>query len=87
VFFNKATGGSLESNSKAARLADLSSSQTERQKSEPPPAAEQAASKVSESIGWDPYEIWRSRVLLPRLEDRTTAETEDKVRKQSETRR
>ena len=75
------------SNSKAARLADLSSSQKERQKSEPPAAAEQAASKVPESIGWDPYEIWHSRILLPRLEDRTTAETEDRALKEGETKR
>ena len=73
------------SNSKAATLADLSSAQAERH--EPPPAAEQAASKVSESIGWDPYEIWRSRVLLPRLEDRITSEIEDEVRKENETKR
>jgi hypothetical protein len=23
--------------------------------------------------GWDPYEVWRTRVLLPRIEDATAA--------------
>lgn len=25
---------------------------------------------------WDPYEVWRTRVLLPRLEDERSAPTE-----------
>jgi hypothetical protein len=27
--------------------------------------------------GWDPYEVWRTRVLLPRLEDRRPSEPAD----------
>lgn len=28
----------------------------------------------ADSTGWDPYEVWRTRVLLPRLEEMAVAE-------------
>lgn len=30
-------------------------------------------SKAASSPGWDPFEVWRTRVLLPRLAENTTA--------------
>lgn len=34
----------------------------------------EAAKKVPEAGGWDPYEVWRTRVLLPRLNEKTAAD-------------
>jgi hypothetical protein len=65
------------STTKAARMADLSSSQPARPVAERPPAAQETASNAPEATGWDPYEVWRTRVLLPRLQDQAASETED----------
>ena len=32
-----------------------------------------------ESAGWDPYEVWRTRVLLPRLQESAAAEQPKKA--------
>jgi len=34
------------------------------------PSAEEAT-----ATGWDPYEVWRTRVLQPRLDEQRSAET------------
>jgi hypothetical protein len=31
------------------------------------------ANEIGSSSGWDPVEVWRTRVLLPRLEQRALA--------------
>jgi hypothetical protein len=54
-------------------MADLASLQPAGLVSECPPAAQETSSKTSEATGWDPYEVWRTRVLLPRLEDKVAA--------------
>lgn len=51
-----------------ARTADLSSLQSPRLVAERS-AAQETASKTSEPTAWDAYEVWRTRVLLPRLKD------------------
>ncbi len=45
-------------------------------KQDPKPAA-----KALETVtgGWDPYEVWRTRVLLPRLEAQETKRPEPKA--------
>jgi hypothetical protein len=37
------------------------------------PATPKAAAPKEATGGWDPYEVWRTRVLLPRLEPRLTS--------------
>lgn len=32
---------------------------------------------AAKTTGWDPYEVWRTRVLIPRLQDKTAAELAD----------
>jgi hypothetical protein len=62
-------------NPTAARLANsplLTSQLTFAE--QPAPAGADAAKKAPELTGWDPYEVWRTRVLLPRLSDRSPAE-------------
>ena len=49
-------------------MADHSSLQSARLVAERS-AAQETASKTSEATAWDPYEVWRTRVLLPRLKD------------------
>jgi hypothetical protein len=74
---NKSTPRSRMSDPKAARMADRLTLQPTRPESERQPATQETASKASQETGWDPYEVWRTRVLLPRLEDRAASETED----------
>jgi hypothetical protein len=62
-------------------MADRSSLQPTKPESEHRLAAQETAIKTSDLTGWDPYEVWRTRVLLPRLEDRTTSKTEDTTSK------
>lgn len=48
--------------------------------------ADSAESKV-DATSWDPYEVWRTRVLLPRLEDRSGAAAAEQARAETESRR
>jgi hypothetical protein len=56
---------------KAARIAEFPVKSSRPAVVEPlkPIVAEPA--KPAEPIGWDPYEVWRTRVLMPRLQDQT----------------
>jgi hypothetical protein len=59
----------------AARLASLpllTSSVTLVER--PSIAGAEGVKKAPEAGGWDPYEVWRTRVLLPRLKDKSAAE-------------
>jgi hypothetical protein len=31
------------------------------------------AEPAKTAVGWDPYEVWRTRVLLPRIDDAAAA--------------
>ena len=31
--------------------------------------------EVTDTLGWDPYEVWRTRILLPRLEAQNRNQT------------
>jgi hypothetical protein len=50
--------------SKAAGKAALTLASSVKPRNEEPKAA---------SAGWDPFEVWRTRVLLPRLEEKQLA--------------
>ena len=54
---------------KAARIAEfpVKSSRPAAVVEPLKPIAEPA--KPAEPLGWDPYEVWRTRVLMPRLQD------------------
>ncbi len=56
--------------SKAAGKAALTLASSTR------PAREGAERPAS---GWDPYEVWRTRVLLPRLAEKNLAVTTEKA--------
>ncbi|HEX5420934.1 MAG TPA: hypothetical protein VFY39_13115 [Gammaproteobacteria bacterium] len=51
--------------------------------------AQAAPAQAAQNPGWDPYEVWRTRVLLPRLENREAenregVEPSDEAKDQSE---
>lgn len=43
----------------------------------------ETAEAAAPAAGWDPYEVWRTRVLQPRLEEPQPEEPDRKPRKRS----
>jgi len=59
--------------SKAARIADFPLVSSRVTVLEPPRLNVVEPAKPAETLGWDPYEVWRTRVLLPRLQSYESA--------------
>jgi hypothetical protein len=62
------------STTKAVRLASLPLLTSPVTLIDRPSPAAEASKKAPETGGWDPYEVWRTRVLLPRLNDKVADE-------------
>ena len=59
---------------KTARIADFPVKSSRAAEFAPlrPIVAEPA--RTAEAAGWDPYEVWRTRVLMPRLQNHEPSE-------------
>ena len=55
---------------------------------QPSDLSQQNVAPVQEpAAGWDPYEVWRTRVLLPRLEESASVEPKPAVERPALVRR